>query len=65
MRGGDYAWYRLDASGAFSLECESPSNVTFDTVASMRSFNYEYAYIITLIVNELIEDNSVKESIVH
>lgn len=34
-------------------------------VASMCSFNYEYAYIITLIVNELIEDNSVKESIVH
>ena len=36
-----------------------------DTVASMCSFNYGYAYIITLIVNELIEDNSVKESIVH
>ena len=60
--GGVWANFR---SGVFLRGMTNPASHYEPVVASMCSFNYEYAYIITLIVNELIEDNSVKESIVH
>ena len=62
-QGGEHA--RTNDAGVFIRQPDNPLNITHTVVASMCSFNYEYAYIITLIVNELIEDNSVRESIVH
>ena len=62
--GGGY-WHDESSAGIAMRTMDLTHAFTNDVVASMCSFNYEYAYIITLIVNELIEDNSVKESIVH
>ena len=57
-------WAHTTYAGVTCRSMDNPPDL-LDLVASICSFKCGCVYITTLIVNELIGDNSVKESIVH